>query len=114
MTLGTQYKEQMARIPVSLGVLPTISTVNGHRHVVMCFKSIGSTFHSLQLLSLAPCSSHPDSLMQMAAHTLPPLPISVSDVQGEVRTPIANIRNSVNILIITLSLIKRHTTETRV
>lgn len=113
LTLGTQCKQRRLR-SLSLRVLPSSSIVNEHCHVGVRSKCTCSTLHSLQLLSLAPCSSHPDSLMQMAAHTLPPFLRSASDTEGEPKAPIANIRNSVNIFIITLSFIKGHSIGTRV
>lgn len=65
------------------------------------------------LLSVVPSSSHPDSLTQMAAHAPPPFPLSVSNLEGEMRALMAISRRSNYTLSITLSLIKGHTTGTR-
>lgn len=86
-----------AGIPASLVVPPTSGTVHGHRHVGVCAKGACSALRAFLLLPLVPRSSHPDSLMQMEVHTLSPFLISASDIEGEVRAPIVNCRNSINI-----------------
>ena len=109
--LDSGYREQMMGIPASHS-----SAHQQHRKWTLLFWRVPegslqrSAFPSL-LLSLS--SSHPDSVTQMAAHALFPFPISVSNLEGEMRVPIANSRSDY-ILIVTLSLIKRRNTGTRV